>query len=144
MLALFGRSRQNFAEAFLPSLHRSSTAVSDCPLFPLLGIESGNTWKRYLCILKYDVRNSDIPVPMFVMVISVLINAVNAELNPICHQLALFGAHHFLHISRIRFNHEYRKTSMHLVSMQATYIHTYLLTYSLTHSLHGAEAFLRS
>ena len=29
-------------------------------------------------------------------------NALNAELNPICYLLALLGAHHFLHVSRIR------------------------------------------
>ena len=28
---------------------------------------------------------------------------LNAELNPICHLLALIGAHHILHVSRIRF-----------------------------------------
>jgi uncharacterized protein YggT (Ycf19 family) len=27
---------------------------------------------------------------------------LNAKLNPICHLLALFGAHHIFHISRIR------------------------------------------
>ena len=32
-------------------------------------------------------------------------NPLNAELNPICHLLALLGAHHILHISRIRVNH---------------------------------------
>ena len=31
-----------------------------------------------------------------------LINPLNAELNPICHLLALLGAHHILHVSRIR------------------------------------------
>jgi hypothetical protein len=30
------------------------------------------------------------------------INPLNAELNPICHLLALLGAHHILHVSRIR------------------------------------------
>ena len=30
------------------------------------------------------------------------INPLNAVLNPICHLLALLGAHHILHISRIR------------------------------------------
>jgi hypothetical protein len=30
------------------------------------------------------------------------INPLNPELNPICYLLALLGAHHFLHISRIR------------------------------------------
>jgi len=29
---------------------------------------------------------------------------LNAELNPICHLLALLGAHHILHIGRIRVN----------------------------------------
>ena len=29
-------------------------------------------------------------------------NPLNAELNPICHLLALLGAHHILHVSRIR------------------------------------------
>ena len=30
------------------------------------------------------------------------INPLNPELNPICYLLALSGAHHFLHVSRIR------------------------------------------
>jgi hypothetical protein len=29
---------------------------------------------------------------------------LNADLNPICHLLALLGAHHILHVSRIRVN----------------------------------------
>ena len=32
------------------------------------------------------------------------INPLNAELNRICHLLALFRAHHILHVSRIRAN----------------------------------------
>jgi len=31
-----------------------------------------------------------------------LFNPLNAELNPICYLLALLGAHHFLHVSKIR------------------------------------------
>jgi hypothetical protein len=31
---------------------------------------------------------------------------LNAELNPIRHLLALAGAHHFVHVSRIRVNGE--------------------------------------
>ena len=31
-------------------------------------------------------------------------NPLNAELNPICHLLALLGVHHFLHVGRIRVN----------------------------------------
>ena len=30
------------------------------------------------------------------------INPFNAELNLVCHLLALLGAHHILHVSRIR------------------------------------------
>jgi len=32
------------------------------------------------------------------------INPLNTELNPICHLLTLLGAHHILHVSRIRVN----------------------------------------
>ena len=31
-------------------------------------------------------------------------NPSNAQLNPICHLLALLGAHHILDVSRIRVN----------------------------------------
>jgi len=34
----------------------------------------------------------------------IILNSLNAELNPICHLLALLGAHHILHVSRIRVN----------------------------------------
>ena len=34
------------------------------------------------------------------------VNPLNPELNPICYLLALLGAHHFLHVSRIRVNEE--------------------------------------
>jgi len=30
------------------------------------------------------------------------INPLNTKLNPVCHLLALLGAHHILHVSRIR------------------------------------------
>jgi len=30
------------------------------------------------------------------------VNPLNAKLNPICHVLALLGAHHILHVSGIR------------------------------------------
>ena len=32
-----------------------------------------------------------------------IFNPLNAELNPVCHLLTLLGAHHILHVSRIRF-----------------------------------------
>jgi hypothetical protein len=33
------------------------------------------------------------------------LNPLNAQLNPFCHLLALLGAHHILHVSRIRVKH---------------------------------------
>ena len=36
------------------------------------------------------------------LVLESFINPLNPELNPICYLLALLGAHHFLHVSRIR------------------------------------------
>jgi len=44
---------------------------------------------------------------MMMMTTSVLttdmqFNLLNAELNPICHMLALLGAHHILHVRRLR------------------------------------------
>jgi len=30
------------------------------------------------------------------------VNPISAELNPMCHLLALLGAHHILHVSRLR------------------------------------------
>jgi len=35
------------------------------------------------------------------------INPLNAELNPICHLLTLFGAHRIFHVSRLRVNGHY-------------------------------------
>ena len=35
---------------------------------------------------------------------SIFLNPLNAELNPICHLLALLETHHTLHVSRIRVN----------------------------------------
>ena len=33
-----------------------------------------------------------------------MFNPLNTELNPICHLLALLGAHHIRHLSKIRVN----------------------------------------
>jgi len=51
-------------------------------------------------------------------------NPLNAELNPIYYLLALLGAHHFLHFSRIRVK---SLTLMQLMSY--TYIYTYIYIY---------------
>jgi len=35
-----------------------------------------------------------------------LINPLNTKLNPTCHLLALLGAHHILHVSKLRVNND--------------------------------------
>ena len=43
-------------------------------------------------------------LPIQILETSEVLNPLNAELNPICHLLALLGAHHILHVSGIRVN----------------------------------------
>ena len=54
------------------------------------------------------------------------INPLNPELNPIYYLLALLGAHHFLHVSRIRVK---SLTLRRLMS----YIYIYIYIYTHTH-----------
>ena len=49
------------------------------------------------------------------------INTLNPELNPTCYLLALLGAHHFLHVSRIRV-----KSLTFRRLMSYIYIYTYI------------------
>jgi len=56
-----------------------------------------------------------------------MINPLNAELNPICHLLALLGAHHILHVSRIRVNAQYRVSFIILYYDQQ--MHNYYTNY---------------
>ena len=54
----------------------------------------------------------------------VFINPLNAELNPICCLLALLGAHHFLHVNRIRV----KSLTLRLL-MPYIYIYIYIYIY---------------
>ena len=55
--------------------------------------------------------------------IVLVINPLNAELNPIGYLLALLGAHHFLHVSRIRVK---SLTLRQLMSFIYIYIYIYI------------------
>jgi len=55
-----------------------------------------------------------------------IINPLNPELNPICCLLALLGAHHFLHVSRIRVK---LLTLKLLITYMCIYIYIYLYIY---------------
>jgi len=46
------------------------------------------------CVLYYFSTNAETRPIIF--------NPLNTELNPICHLLALLGAHHIFHVSGIR------------------------------------------
>ena len=59
-------------------------------------------------------------------VITFLINPLKPELNPICYLLALLGAHHFLHVSRIR-------VKLLTFRLLMSYIYIYIYIWS-THS----------
>ena len=50
-------------------------------------------------------------------------NPLNPELNPICYLLVLLGAHHFLHVSRIRVK---SLTLRLLMSYKYIYIYIYM------------------
>ena len=56
----------------------------------------------FQCLLKQwtPVTQNKIHIILWLILLW-LINPLNAELNPICYLLALLGAHHFLHVSRI-------------------------------------------
>ena len=58
-------------------------------------------WNR-TTILCYPTGSS-VSVPVLLSS-TFIINPLNAELNPIRHLLALVGARHIVHVSRIRFN----------------------------------------
>jgi len=59
-------------------------------------------------------------ISLYIIWSSVVINPLNAELNPICHLLALLGAHHILHISRIRV----KRQILHLIQTMKQYFGT--------------------
>ena len=64
------------------------------------------------------------------------INPLNAELNPICHLLALLGAHHILHVSRIRVNSHKNSDGTCLLNFTALpflYLHLLISFYQPTH-----------
>jgi len=50
----------------------------------------------------YCFSNSNFSKAQIARSLMMVINLLNAKLNPICHLLALLGAHHILHFGRIR------------------------------------------
>jgi hypothetical protein len=71
------------------------------------------------CICAVDGKHIRIKMPTGSG--SLLFNTLNARLNLICHLLALLGAHHFLHVSRIRVNYKYLFLVLLLTLIDADY-----------------------
>jgi hypothetical protein len=65
------------------------------------------------------------------------VNPLNTKLNPICHLLALLGAHPILHISRIRVKANHLNTITLFISPPPphTHTHTHTHTHIFTESL---------
>jgi hypothetical protein len=57
---------------------------------------------KYAQIVLVIIKEAFFPYPEKLCEI---FNPLNTELNPICHLLALLGAHHILHVSGLRVNH---------------------------------------
>jgi len=77
------------------------------PLFRRLGeLQSRSGQVRKISPPPHGIRSPDLQVcSESPSGYTIIINPLNAELNPIYHLLALLGAHHILHISRIRVNY---------------------------------------
>jgi len=57
-----------------------------------------NTPKKWTYESQLWICDSKLTIPT----IQLLFNPLNTKLNPICHLLALLGAQHIIHVSRIR------------------------------------------
>ena len=67
-------------------------------------------WHYYIDLLHIILRDPYIKHANVKHIwIIILINPLNAELNPICHLLALLEAHRILHVSKIRIKHLFLK-----------------------------------
>jgi hypothetical protein len=92
-----------FCTAHLPLPNELNRA--DCR-YQVHGTERKISLLLYMDDLKLVDRNEEnVENGIKIMTaISKDINPLDTELNPICHLLAILGAHHFLHISSIRVN----------------------------------------
>ena len=67
--------------------------------------------KEDFCAIKYQC-NAELTYYGQTYKLTSNINPLNAELNPICHFLALLGAHHIFHVSGLRVKHMYPYPSL--------------------------------
>jgi hypothetical protein len=77
---------------------------------------------RQRIVRRHIPKYCSLPTQNVVSFISLCLNPSSAELNPICCLLALLGAHHFLHFSRIR-------VKSLTLSLLTSYIYIYIYIY---------------
>ena len=75
-----------------------SSGASQLRMQSLVSINYKNTCCLQICRYVHFIITTNYLCDMY----KPFFNPLNPELNPICYLLALLGAHHFLHVSRIR------------------------------------------
>ena len=82
-----------------------------CPSVLFQVMDRINMWHEVAaCLIVCELRSKIFvetdrqtdTIYLYCKIVVATFNPLNAELNPICCLLALLGAHHFLHVSRIR------------------------------------------
>ena len=92
--------RRNLISGRVPS-HFNWPLVIPLPMFRVnLSVPSSRVLEKGN--YQHSLRNNNPEERTSHLLRSDSINPLSAELNPICHLLALLGAHHILHFSRIR------------------------------------------
>ena len=85
-----------------------SSEMTRYPLCRRLGGLPGPLCTVMINIALTGIRSPDRPTRIVSLLLlsypGCFINPLNAELNPICHLLALLGAHHIFHVSGLRVN----------------------------------------
>jgi len=86
-----------------------SACLCDITCFESCGVVPALMYVKCYCIYFIGIDtnlfvSSNTYEENFIITSTAYINPLNAELNPICHLLALLGAHHIFHVSRIRVN----------------------------------------
>ena len=68
-----------------------------------------NTHSQYVILIAFPLQqwlSERVTMLHYTYIGCLVINPLKAELNPICHLLALIGAHHILHVGGLRVNHD--------------------------------------
>jgi len=103
--ALFTRSFDHVFELHCPwiSFHHISKGQTNTNLIIIhfILVSKVEIGRIFICVA--TIQNQSVYIDLEgTWIVTMDLNPLNPELNPICYLLALLGAHHFLHVSRIR------------------------------------------